>query len=208
MMKTWAGAALFILLGAATGAAQEPAAEQDPAGQAGVARLGTFNVIGSRVVGRSAQDSAVPVDIIRGEDLQTYGIRDMDALLSASVPSYNVNQQPISDAATLIRPANLRGLPPDSTLVLVNGKRRHRASVIPEFGGISNGSHGPDISAIPAIALERVEVLRDGAAAQYGSDANRRHSELQAARRPRGADRPDQLRPELPRRRRQGECGR
>ena len=80
--------------------------------QAGVARLGTLNVIGSRVVGRSAQDSVVPVDIIRGEDLQTYGIRDMDALLSASVPSYNVNQQPISDAATLIRPANLRGLPP------------------------------------------------------------------------------------------------
>ena len=114
----------------------------------------------------------MPVDIIRGEDLQTYGIRDMDSLLSATVPSYNVNQQPISDAATLIRPANLRGLPPDSTLVLVNGKRRHRASVITFLGGgISDGSHAPDISVIPAIALEQVEVLRDGAAAQYGSDA-------------------------------------
>ena len=118
-------AGFFILLGSAPVAAQEPAAERDPTGQAGVASLGTLNVIGSRVVGRSAQDSVVPVDII-GEDLQTYGIRDMDALLAASVPSYNVNQQPISDTATLIRPANLRGLPPDSTLVLVNGKRRHR----------------------------------------------------------------------------------
>ena len=169
-------AGLLVLMNALTAAAQEtnqpePAAAQDTEPRESVVGLDEIQVIGSRVAGRSAQDSVVPVDIIQGEDLQTYGIRDMDSLLSASVPSYNVNQQPISDAATLIRPANLRGLPPDSTLVLVNGKRRHRASVIPEFGGISNGSHGADISAIPAIALDRVEVLRDGAAAQYGSDA-------------------------------------
>ena len=169
-------AGLLVLMSALTVSAQEasqpePAAVQDTEPQESVVGLDEIQVIGSRVAGRSAQDSVVPVDIIQGEDLQTYGIRDMDSLLSASVPSYNVNQQPISDAATLIRPANLRGLPPDSTLVLVNGKRRHRASVIPEFGGISNGSHGADISAIPAIALDRVEVLRDGAAAQYGSDA-------------------------------------
>ena len=169
-------AGLLVLMSALKVSAQEasqpePAAVQDTEPQESVVGLDEIQVIGSRVAGRSAQDSVVPVDIIQGEDLQTYGIRDMDSLLSASVPSYNVNQQPISDAATLIRPANLRGLPPDSTLVLVNGKRRHRASVIPEFGGISNGSHGADISAIPAIALDRVEVLRDGAAAQYGSDA-------------------------------------
>ncbi len=165
-------AGLLVLMSALTVSAQE-AGQPEPATepQASVVGLDELKVIGSRVAGRSAQDSVVPVDIIRGEDLQTYGIRDMDSLLSASVPSYNVNQQPISDAGTLIRPANLRGLPSDSTLVLVNGKRRHRASVIPEFGGISNGSHGADISAIPAIALDRVEVLRDGAAAQYGSDA-------------------------------------
>ena len=90
----------FILLGTATVAAQGVASQEPAAGQAGVVRLGTLNVIGSRVVGRSAQDSVVPVDIIRGEDLQTYGIRDMDALLAAGVPSYNVNQQPLSDAAT------------------------------------------------------------------------------------------------------------
>ena len=129
-------------------------------------------MIGSRVAGRSAQESPVPVDIIQGEDLQTYGIRDMDSLLSATVPSYNVGQEPISDEATFVRPATLRGLPPDSTLVLVNGKRRHRGSVINFLGSPnSRGSQGADISTIPSIALERVEVLRDGAAAQYGSDA-------------------------------------
>ena len=149
-------------------AAQEAQPEEQ---EEEVLELSGVTVVGSRLQGRSAQDSAVPVDVIAREDLQTYGIRDMDDLLAATVPSYNVNQQPIADAATLIRPANLRGLPPDSTLVLVNGKRRHRASVIAEFGGVSNGSHGSDISAIPAIALERIEVLRDGAAAQYGSDA-------------------------------------
>ncbi len=177
--KRWRGgvlAGILALTGTPTVSAQETsqsesATAQNTEQQESVVGLEALQVIGSRVAGRSAQESLVPVDVIQGEDLQTYGIRDMDALLSATVPSYNVNQQPISDAATLIRPANLRGLPPDSTLVLVNGKRRHRASVIPEFGGISNGSHGADISAIPAIALERVEVLRDGAAAQYGSDA-------------------------------------
>ena len=129
-------------------------------------------VLGSRVPGRSAQDSPVPVDVIEGTTFRNYGARDMDSLLSQTVPSYNVNQQPISDAATLVRPANLRGLPPDSTLILVNGKRRHRASIITFLGGgISDGSHAPDLASIPAIALKRVEVLRDGAAAQYGSDA-------------------------------------
>ena len=114
----------------------------------------------------------VPIDVIEGKALRNYGVRDLNSLLRATVPSYNVNQQPLSDAATLVRPANLRGLPPDSTLILVNGKRRHRGSIITLLGGgLSNGSHAPDIAAIPAIALKRVEVLRDGAAAQYGSDA-------------------------------------
>ena len=171
-------AGVCLLMGAATGGAQE--AEQPEAAEAQAAEtqeqevigLGTLNVIGSRLPGRSAQDSPVPVDVIQGSDLQTYGIRDMDSLLRASVPSYNVNEQPISDAATLVRPANLRGLPPDHTLVLVNGKRRHRGSVISILGGgLANGSQGVDLSAIPAIALQQVEVLRDGAAAQYGSDA-------------------------------------
>ena len=168
---------LFIVMGCSVAGAQEaepqePVGVQDTQSEEQVVELGDLQVVGSRVAGRSAQESLVPVDIIQGEDLQTYGIRDMDSLLSASVPSYNVNQQPISDAATLVRPASLRGLPSDSTLVLVNGKRRHRASVITFLGGgVSDGSQAPDVSVIPAIALDRVEVLRDGAAAQYGSDA-------------------------------------
>ena len=151
---------------------QEPVAAQDAESPEDVIGLDVFRVIGSRVAGRSAQDSPVPVDVIQGEDLQTYGIRDMDSLLSASVPSYNVSQEPISDEATFVRPATLRGLPPDSTLVLINGKRRHRGSVINFLGSPnSRGSQGADISTIPSIALEQIEVLRDGAAAQYGSDA-------------------------------------
>ena len=129
-------------------------------------------VVGSRRQDRSATDSPVPVDVIGGEEFRRLGDTDMDSLLAALVPSYNVDRQPISDAATVIRPANLRGLPPDATLILVNGKRRHRASVISFYGGgVSNGAQGPDLSLIPAIALDRLEVLRDGASAQYGSDA-------------------------------------
>ena len=128
--------------------------------------------IGTRVEGRSAADSAVPIDVITGQDFVNQGDSDLNSLLRNVVPSYNVNTQPISDAASLVRPANLRGLAPDHTLVLINGKRRHRAAVIAWLGnGVSDGAQGPDISQIPSIALQQVEVLRDGAAAQYGSDA-------------------------------------
>ena len=130
-------------------------------------------IIGSRRQdGRSQAESLVPVDVISGDDFMAQGSTGIDSQLANLVPSYNIDQQPINDAATLVRPAKLRGLPPDSTLVLVNGKRRHRAAVITFLGnGVADGSQGPDISTIPAIALKRVEVLRDGAAAQYGSDA-------------------------------------
>ncbi len=129
-------------------------------------------VVGTRAAPRSIGDSPVPIDIIGAEDLEKNGSTDMLDMLVSQVPSFNVRAQPISDAATLIRPVNLRGLSSDSTLVLVNGKRRHRASVIAfQGGGVNDGAQGPDISVIPSIALKQVEVLRDGAAAQYGSDA-------------------------------------
>ena len=106
------------------------------------------------------------------EDLARQGSRDLGSQLRAVIPSFNINTQPISDAGTIVRPANLRNLAPDHTLVLVNGKRRHRSAVITWLGnGIADGSQGPDISIIPSIAIRQVEVLRDGAAAQYGSDA-------------------------------------
>ena len=129
-------------------------------------------IVGSRAAPRSVGDSPVPVDVISSTELSSTGSTDMLDMLASAVPSFNVRAQPISDAASLIRPVNLRGLPSDSTLILVNGKRRHRASVIAfQGGGVNDGAQGPDISVIPSIALKQVEVLRDGAAAQYGSDA-------------------------------------
>ena len=127
---------------------------------------------GTRAQARSVEDSPAPVDVLGGEYFRNQGDTDLQNLVRNIVPSYNVNVQPISDAATVVRPANLRGLAPDHTLVLINGKRRHRAAVIYWLGnGVANGAQGPDISMIPSIALKQVEVLRDGAAAQYGSDA-------------------------------------
>ena len=132
----------------------------------------TVVVVGSRAAPRSVIESTVPVDVISTSDLVRQGSRDLVSQLRTVIPSFNINTQPISDAATVVRPANLRNLAPDHTLVLVNGKRRHRAAVITWLGnGIADGSQGPDISVIPSIAIRQVEVLRDGAAAQYGSDA-------------------------------------
>ncbi len=144
----------------------EMAAEED------VIELEEQVVIGSRARPRSVIDSAVPIDTIRGDEIGKQGVTDLQDMFRNLVPSYNVNTQPISDAGTVVRPANLRGLAPDHTLVLINGKRRHRASVIHWLGnGLADGAQGPDLSAIPSIALRQVEVLRDGASAQYGSDA-------------------------------------
>ena len=135
-------------------------------------RLESLVVVGSRSQPRSVLDSAVPIDIVSNESFEKQGGADLPDLLRALVPSYNINTQPISDASTVVRPANLRGLAPDHTLVLVNNKRRHRAAVIHWLGnGLSDGSQGPDLAPIPAIALQQVEILRDGASAQYGSDA-------------------------------------
>ena len=131
-----------------------------------------ITVIGSRSHERSAADLAVPVDTLDSTSLLRQGASRMEDMLSRIAPSFTVGLEPLSDAATLVRPANMRGLPPDSTLVLINGKRRHRSSVITFLGnGLNDGAHGADLSAIPAIALDRVEVLRDNAGAQYGSDA-------------------------------------
>ena len=128
-------------------------------------------VVGSRAQTRSVTESPVPIDAIPLEDVVSQGSTTLDYQLRTLVPSFNVATHPISDAATLVRPASLRNLAHDHTLVLVNGKRRHRSSVIAWFAGVTDGAQGPDISTIPAIALRQVEVVRDGASAQYGSDA-------------------------------------
>ncbi len=129
-------------------------------------------IIGTRAQPRSVMDSSVPIDVIDNESLIDQGSNDMNFMLRTLVPSFHVNMQPGRDAAAVQNPINLRGLAPDHTLVLVNGKRRHRGATITWISdGRSNGAQGPDISVIPGIALKQVEVLRDGAAAQYGSDA-------------------------------------
>ena len=128
-------------------------------------------VVGSRAQPRSVTESPVPIDAIPFQDIVRQGGTSLDYQLRTLVPSFNVATHPISDAATLVRPASLRNLAHDHTLVLVNGKRRHRSSVIAWFAGVTDGAQGPDISTIPSIALRQVEVLRDGASAQYGSDA-------------------------------------
>ena len=155
---------------------KETAAEEMAAAEGemleGVVEVEEMVVTGSRAQARTVTDSPVPIDVIGREEFAKQGGVDLADLLRNIVPSYNVNTQPISDAGTVVRPPNMRGLAPDHALVLVNGKRRHRAAVIHWLGnGVADGAQGPDLAPIPAIALERVEVLRDGASAQYGSDA-------------------------------------
>ena len=147
-------------------------AQESPATPEAATNLDTVSVLGSRTKPRTVSSSAVPIDIISGEEFRNQGATDALDQLKVLVPSFNVSTIPIDDAASLVRPANLRGLPPDNTLLLVNGKRFHRAAVITFLGhGLSDGAQGPDLSVFPSLALEQVEVLRDGAAAQYGSDA-------------------------------------
>lgn len=129
-------------------------------------------VTGTRTEPRSTTESMAPIDVLSAKEFEGLTGADLSDQIRTLVPSYNVNTQPISDASTIVRPASLRNLAPDHTLVLINGERRHRAAVIYWLGnGVADGAQGPDLSAIPSLALRQVEVLRDGASAQYGSDA-------------------------------------
>ena len=159
------GPLLTLLAAVAAGAAESTAGASEAA-------IEEVVVVGTRALPRSVEDSSVPVDTISSADFENQGGSDMTNLIRALVPSFHVSDNPSRDLAALVRPVNLRGLAPDHTLVLMNNKRRHRGSVIQWISnGASNGAQGPDISAVPAIAIKRLEVLRDGAAAQYGSDA-------------------------------------
>ncbi len=121
---------------------------------------------------RTASDSPVPIDVLNGEDFNSLGsTADLTDNMRAMVPSYNASPA-TGDGSAFVRPTSLRGTAPDQMLVLINGKRRHRSALVHFFApAAGNGAHGPDIGMIPGIALKRVEVLRDGAASQYGSDA-------------------------------------
>jgi iron complex outermembrane recepter protein len=144
-----------------------------PAGaqQAGEEVVEQVVVTGTRVANRSALQTAVPVDVVSGEQLQNIGVAEVSQALSVSVPSFNYPRPGLADGTDTIRPATLRGLAPDQVLVLVNGKRRHQASLVNVNNTIGRGSTAVDLNTVPAGIIQSVEVLRDGASAQYGSDA-------------------------------------
>ncbi|MBQ0788905.1 MAG: TonB-dependent receptor [Oceanihabitans sp.] len=129
-------------------------------------------LVGSRSPRRTAVDTAVPVDVLDVAGIASItGKVEVNEILQYAAPSFNASKQSGSDGADHVVPASLRGLGPDQTLVLINGKRRHQSSLVNIFGTRGRGNSGTDLNAIPASAIKRIEVLRDGASAQYGSDA-------------------------------------
>lgn len=137
-----------------------------------IEELGQVVLVGSRRAGRVKTETTAPVDVINAAQVMAPTARmDLTAVLNYTAPSFNYNKQSGSDGADHIDLASLRGLGPDQTLVLVNGKRRHQTAFIAMFGTRGRGNTGTDLNAIPAGAIDRVEILRDGASAQYGSDA-------------------------------------
>jgi iron complex outermembrane receptor protein len=131
----------------------------------------TVVVTGTRVANRTALDTASPVDIISADTLKTTGSTELNQALSVALPSLNFPRPTLTDGTDTIRPATLRGMAPDQTLVLVNSKRRHTSSLVNLNGSIGRGSAAVDLNTIPSAMVKNIEVLRDGAAAQYGSDA-------------------------------------
>lgn len=164
--KTTLAAAVAVVLGAS---ALSASAQTAPA--ASPSTLDTVIVTGTRVADRTVAESQSPIDIITPEALQATGTTELATALARALPSLNFPRPALTDGTSGIRPAQLRGLSPDQVLVLVNGKRRHTSAQINVNGSIGRGSSAVDINAIPIAAIERVEVLRDGASAQYGSDA-------------------------------------
>ena len=168
----------------ATGSAlaqDQDAAQDDPQQQdaeapgATATTLDNVIVTGTRVLGRSPTEAVSPVDVFDAVGLERQSTFDFTDQLRNIAPSFNTQRFPIADGTAFIRPASLRNLPPDQTLVLVNGKRRHRSALVnlqtEPFGTVNQGSQAVDFGLFPSAAIQRVEVLRDGASAQYGSDA-------------------------------------
>lgn len=137
-----------------------------------VGALTEIIVTGTRSGGRSKIDTPVPVDLIPlAQVTNNVGQVDINQILTFVAPSFQSSRQAISDGTDHVDPAQLRGLGPDQVLVLVNGKRRHQSALVNVNGTVNRGTVGTDMNAIPATAVEKIEILRDGAAAQYGSDA-------------------------------------
>jgi len=169
--------ALALLAGIATAAAPAQAQNAEPGAndEKSASELDEVVITGTRRTDRSVTDSASPIDVISGEDVSAQPSANLLESVRNIVPSFFVGQNAISDASTFVRAPSLRGLPSDQVLVMLNGKRFNRSALVQVYNGgdtgLSFGSHGADISSIPAIAIKKLEVLRDGATAQYGSDA-------------------------------------
>lgn len=158
--------------------AVSPAVAQDSTGSEEIV------VTGSRLANRTVADSPVPVDVISGEQLTNAGQTETNKLLNQLVPSFNFPQPSLTDGTDSLRPATLRGLAPDQTLVLVNGKRRHTSALLNLNGSVGRGSSAVDLNTIPPVSIERIEVLRDGASSLYGSDAIAGVINIQLAKKP------------------------
>jgi len=171
----WSGPLLLSLsVGLAAGPAMAQSTEeeqQEPAEPRNLEEIDRVVVTGTRRRDRSAIDSAVPVDTISAEVLTSTGLTETNAILARVLPSFNFPRPSITDGTDQVRPAQLRGLAPDQTLVLINGKRRHTSALLNLNGSVGRGSTAVDLNLIPPNAIQRIEVLRDGASAQYGSDA-------------------------------------
>ena len=165
--RALAAAVLLGLIGAQAAHAQQAA----PDAAAPQQNLDTVIVTGTRALNRTVAESLSPIDIITPEALQATGTTELATALSRAVPSLNFPRPALTDGTDAVRPAQLRGLSPDQVLVLVNGKRWHSSALVNVNGSQGRGSAPVDLNAIPISAIERVEVLRDGASAQYGSDA-------------------------------------
>jgi iron complex outermembrane receptor protein len=152
-------------------AAVSPRAGADPAAPSGTDTLQTVVVTGTRASGRTVVTSLAPIDVVTPKDLRQTGATNVAAALRTLLPSFNYPQPSVTDATDASQPAQLRGLSPDETLVLIDGKRLHAGAIVNVNGSLGRGSSAVDLSAIPFDAIDHIEVLRDGAAAQYGSDA-------------------------------------
>src|SRR3977135_4370555 len=170
---------LRIILAAASLAAATSigVAQEQPAGAPGASAAPSEEVIitGTRRKDRTVTESSAPIDVLGGADLGVQSSGDLVDTLSNMVPSFIVGQNAISDASSFVRSPSLRGLPADEMLVMLNGKRFNRSALVQVFYGgdtaLAFGSQGPDLGSIPSIAVKSLEILRDGASAQYGSDA-------------------------------------
>jgi iron complex outermembrane receptor protein len=164
-----------VLVMSTSAARAQTGASSDTANAAPANELAEVIVTGTRRLDRTVAESSAPIDVLSGAELASYPAANMLDTLSNLVPSFIVGQNAISDASSFVRSPSLRGLPADEMLVMLNGKRMNRSALVQVYQGgeteLAFGSQGPDLNSIPSIAVKSLEILRDGASAQYGSDA-------------------------------------